>query len=126
MMFALVAAFLYPQPHGNRTYLVDLPQVNHAVAVPGANRFDAINVTIARDSSVFLNGSKIPLTTLAPGLRRYVLQGSERAIYMRVDARSKYGSTLAVLNQVRDAGIHKLVFIVEDRREIEARLKASQ
>jgi biopolymer transport protein ExbD len=51
------------------------------------------------------------MSNLVPLLREGVREGSERKVYLRADARAKYGEVKAVLDQIRLAGIENVAFM---------------
>jgi biopolymer transport protein TolR len=111
MLFILVLFMMpvfLPRPHFGQ---VDLAPTDHAVALPGALKEDALQVAVTRDGSIYLNESRIRMSNLVPLLREGVREGSERKVYLRADARAKYGEVKAVLDQIRLAGIENVAFM---------------
>lgn len=53
---------------------------------------------------------------VAGKIRESVQSGSERRVYLWVDAKAKYGDVKVVLDGVRDAGIEKVALLVEQQR----------
>jgi biopolymer transport protein TolR len=73
-------------------------------------------VTVARDNKVFFRSELINPVQLPVKIREGIDQGSERKIYIRADARARYGWVAEVLDGVRAAGIEQVGFLVEQRR----------
>jgi len=46
-------------------------------------------------------------------IRQGVRNGAEKRTYLNADARAKYGDTIAVLDQIRLAGIEKVSLLTE-------------
>lgn len=117
LMFALVAMFLLPASividhHGSS---VDLVRVSHARAMPGALREDALFLAIQRDGRIWFDEEKITPDHLSAEIRERVARGAEPKVYIRVDARAKYGDVIQVLHNVRSAGIDDVAFLVNER-----------
>jgi biopolymer transport protein TolR len=88
--------------------------VKHPVLLPGANREDALIVSITRDGRVIFGAERIRIIDLS--LRIVDLlkdRGVERKLYVRADARAKWGLIKEVLNQARAAGIENVAFLVD-------------
>lgn len=92
---------------------VDLERSEYAVPQRSALREDALRISITRDGQVFFRKYRI-LPEQLPSLIQDALQeGSERKVYVAVDARSKYGYTARVIEQIQLAGIRQVCFIAE-------------
>lgn len=119
VMFALVAMFLLPAVH-----YVDLPwrvsvdfaKVGHPIPMRGADREDAIDVAVTRDGMIWVGLDRVRVEDLAGRIRERVKQGAERKVYIRADARSRYGVVTQVLDGVRAAGIENVGFLVDERK----------
>jgi biopolymer transport protein TolR len=126
VMFVLVAMFLFPatmvvdSPRGADGAAVDLAKTSHAVAMRAANREDALLVAIQRDGRIWFGSDRITSEQLPARIQERLRQGAERRIYIRADARSRYGIVVAVLDSVRSAGIENIVFLVDDRESSSA------
>ncbi len=77
---------------------------------------DAMIITITRDDHVFFRSESINPVELPDKIRESVNQGSENKVYIKADARAKYGWVAEVLDNIRTAGIEKIGFLVEQRR----------
>jgi len=53
------------------------------------------------------------LVDLANEIREGARNGAEKRVYLVADARAKYGDTMAVLVQIRLAGIESVSFLTE-------------
>lgn len=82
----------------------------------GALREDALVVGVQRDGQIFLGSERVLIQRLPGELRERLSRGAENKVYIRADARGKYGEVLQVLNAVRSAGIENIGFIVEERQ----------
>ena len=127
IMLALVALFLLPfaqvidLPGGALGIAVDLARASHAAAMPGAYRDDALLVAVERDGRVWFNTDQVTPDQLPAKLRERVSRGAERKVYIRADARCKYGKVVQVLDSVRSAGIEDIAFLVEERKATSTR-----
>lgn len=78
---------------------------------PAALREDALEVAIARDGVVYFRNHRILLTDLRDALREAARNGAEKTVYVRADARAKYGDIKAVLDQIRQSGLQNITFL---------------
>lgn len=91
----------------------DLAALQHAKALPMANREDAIWITVTRDGSVYFQNSRTHLDQLPNKIHDAVLNGAEKRIYLNVDARAKYGDVRALLPYIQLSGIENVSFLAE-------------
>ena len=105
MMLALLFSFLPATPHAPRSIPVDMAVAAHSGALAGALREDAMQISITRDGRFFFRSDKVSPEDLPEKIRKGVWNGAERRIYLNADARAKYRDAVAVLDQIRLAGI---------------------
>jgi biopolymer transport protein ExbD/biopolymer transport protein TolR len=94
---------------------VDLAKVRHPKQVPRADREDAIVVAVQRDGRIFFGRNPASPEMLAEQIRSAVNRGSDPRVYLRADARTKYANVKQALDGIRDAGIDRVTFLVEQR-----------
>ena len=73
-------------------------------------------IGIQRDGRVLFGRDPVRPSDLPPKIRESVSYGSERKVYIKADARAKYGSVAEVLDAVHAAGIEKIGFLVYQRK----------
>jgi biopolymer transport protein ExbD len=73
-----------------------------------------MQVSVTRDGSVFFRRYAVTPDQLADRVRGALREGAEKKIYLSVDARSKYGDTAAVVDELRKAGIEQICFLTEN------------
>ena len=105
--------FLPATTHSHPSVPVDRPHARHSRPQPDAQKEDALLISIARDGNVFFRDYRIPRSELVAQIRARVRDGAEKEAYLAVDARTKYCDTIAVLDQIRLAGIEKVTFLTE-------------
>ena len=96
-------------------YAVDLALTSSASAEPKAVRENAMTVMVTRNGSVYFRNTKIGPDDLPHQIREAVHGGAEKRVYLKVDARTKYGDVKAVEDQIDAAGIRDVTFLVEKR-----------
>ena len=86
-----------------------LPRIHHAKVLGawawGANRHDALIVTLTRDGRLYLKADQISPSQLAARIRESLSSGCERRVYLRADARVRYDAVKPVLEAVQLAGV---------------------
>ena len=111
MLFILARFILYP-----RSRSVDLAKAYSPISMIAADRDDAIIVAVQRDGTLFVGGDKVPINLLAGKIREKVIQGGQSKIYIKADARARYGDVKNALKAVQDAELQNVAFVVEQRK----------
>jgi len=114
IMLALLSILLPMTTDTPRSVSVDWPHAYHSASMPGALREDAMRLSVTRDGQVYLRDSHLMCGDLADEIRKRMRKGTEKKVYLAVDARAKYGDAKAVLNQIRMAGIENVSFLTEE------------
>ena len=102
--FVLLTIFLIEPPMVSHRSGLDLPRVGHPIGMSHANREDAITISITRDYHVFFRNEIVRPDDLPDKIRESVSHGSEKKVYIKADARAKYGWVAEVLDNVHSAG----------------------
>jgi biopolymer transport protein ExbD len=111
----LVIFMVAPNRPHRHAWALDFTRTDHATSMPGALREDAMLITITRDGNIFFGYRQIRPRELAQSLHDSVRRGSERKVYLKVDARARYSDAALVIDQVREAGIQDIGIITEQR-----------
>jgi biopolymer transport protein ExbD len=113
ILIALSIMFMInvPLPH-HRTCL-DMVKSSHFAYQPRAIREDAMCVFVTPDGTVYFGNMRIHTEELPDQIRARLRDGSERKVYLTVDARARYGRVAAVVDGVRPAGLRDISFITE-------------
>jgi biopolymer transport protein ExbD len=112
-MLALLFIFLPITTDTHRSVPVDRATAWHSSPQRGAQKEDAMLVSITRDGNVFFRDQHILRSELANEIRERMRNGAEKKVYLVVDARARYGDAIPVLAQIRFAGIENVNFLTE-------------
>jgi biopolymer transport protein ExbD len=88
VLVVLLAFMTEPTPihHG---VSADLPKVLHPVSMPGANREDAMKITILRDGKVYFGSDQTNLADLPTKIQKRLKDREvERKVYVVADMRA--------------------------------------
>ena len=92
---------------------VDLPRTSYAIPMPRAVRENALTVGVTRDGKVYFRNTAISAEDLPDQIREGLRNGAEKKVYLRADARARYGDVKQVLIKIRQAGIENVCFLAE-------------
>jgi biopolymer transport protein ExbD len=108
VMLVLLIIFMVITPMLQKGIQVDLAKANNYRAMPDDEKEDAVEVAITRDGKIFLKTSSVALDELTPKVKDLISGRLDKTVYIRSDARAKYGDVVKVVDAVRAAGVDSL------------------
>jgi biopolymer transport protein TolR len=116
VMLVLLIIFMVITPMLQNKVQIDMAKVTNAVAMPDADKDDAIVVAITRDGGIYLGQDKIATDELGVKVRDKLADTPGKTIYIRADARAQYRAVEDAIDAVRTAGVDE-VGLLTQRRE---------
>jgi len=113
IMLVLLIIFMVVTPMLQKGVSVDLARVNNPREMQDADRDDAIIVAITRDGSIYLGSTKTPKDQLTPLIRDRIANRLDKTVFVKSDGRAKYGDVVAVVDEIRAAGVDQLGLLTE-------------
>jgi biopolymer transport protein ExbD/biopolymer transport protein TolR len=113
IMLVLLIIFMVVTPMLQKTHQVDLAAVNDPRDMKDADKDDAIVVAVTRDGSIFLGNSKIKKEEITGQIKDQIANKLDKTVYVKSDARAKYGEVVAVVDEIRSAGVDSLGLLTE-------------
>jgi biopolymer transport protein ExbD len=116
VMLVLLIIFMVITPMLQKGVSVDLAKTNNPVQMPDADKEDALVVAIQRDGTVFFGADKIAPDQLTNKIKDKLTNRVDKRVFVRADARTKYGNVVEVVDNVRAAGVDQLGLLTEQRK----------
>jgi biopolymer transport protein ExbD len=113
IMLVLLIIFMVITPMLQKTTPVDLAMTQNAHEMKDADKDDAIVVAITRDGSIFLNNNKTVKENITGDIKDKLTNRLDHTVYVKSDARAKYGDVVAVVDEIRSAGVDQLGLLTE-------------
>lgn len=113
VMLVLLIIFMVVTPMLNNKVNVQLARAQSAVAMPDAEHEDAVKVSITRDGKVYLGANQISLADLGPKAQDLLQNKPDKTVYIRSDARARYGIVMDAIDNLRTAGVDQVAFLTE-------------
>jgi biopolymer transport protein ExbD/biopolymer transport protein TolR len=82
-----------------------------------ADKEDALLVSIQRDGTVFFGTDKLPPDQLTNKLKDKLSNRSDKRVFIKADARARYGAVVDVVDNVRAAGVDQLGLLTEQHKQ---------
>jgi biopolymer transport protein ExbD/biopolymer transport protein TolR len=90
---------------------VQLPVTKNAVAVPSADKQNALVVALTADGDTYLVGQPLATSALADSVRNMLSTRNEKTLYIKADARVPYARIVEVIDAVRTSGVDGLTLL---------------
>ena len=113
IMLVLLIIFMVVTPMLQKTHQVDLARVSDPREMKDADRDDAIIVAVTRDGTLFLGNTKITKEEITGQVKDQIANKLDKTVYVKSDARAKYGDVVAVVDEIRSAGVDSLGLLTE-------------
>lgn len=117
IMLVLLIIFMVVTPLLQKGVSVDLARVSNPSDMPSADRDDAIIVAVTRSGDIFLGTQKTPKNQITSLVRDKITGRLDKTVFVKSDARAKYGDVVAVVDEVRAAGVDQLGLLTERSQE---------
>jgi biopolymer transport protein ExbD len=113
IFFVLFLIVLMAQPRAHGGYGPDPPRAQHATALPGAIRDDAMLLFLTRDGRLFFRTHQVVPQDLPGEIRESLQSGAERRVYLIVDEHAKYSLIATAAAQIQRTGLQNVSFVTD-------------
>lgn len=114
-LMGVLSVAVFAQPGANvplqRGVGVQLAVTTNAVAVPNADRQDALVVALTADGSLYLRANRVSTPELAERVRSALSARKDKTLYIKADARVPYARLVDVVDAVQTSGVERLTFL---------------
>ena len=116
IMLVLLIIFMVVTPMLQKTHQVDLAPTNNPQDMKNADKDDAIVVAISRDGNIFLGNNEVRKEELSAQIKDRISNRLDKTVYVKSDARAKYGRVVEIVDEIRSAGVDQLGLLTEKRQ----------
>jgi len=113
IMLVLLIIFMVVTPMLQKGVSVELATTDNPRDMPDADREDAVLIAIARGDNIFLGNQQIAPEDITRQVREMLLNRLDKTVYVKSDARAHYGRVVAVVDEVRAAGVDQIGLLTE-------------
>jgi biopolymer transport protein ExbD/biopolymer transport protein TolR len=114
-MVGAISGAVFAQSGGNvplqRGVSVQLAVTSNAVAIPNADKQDALVVALTADGTTYLRGEPLPATALADRVRSILSTRKDKTLYIKADARVPYARLVEVIDVLQKSGVKGLTLL---------------
>ena len=117
IMLVLLIIFMVVTPLLTKDIPVDMPSAANSREMQDADKDDAIVVAITRDGRIYLGSTNVQKDDLSGQIKDRIANRLDKTVYIRSDARAKYGDVVAAVDEVRYAGVDQLGLLTQKMLE---------
>jgi len=92
---------------------VDMANVTDPRDMQDADKDDAIILAVTRDGTLYLGNTKITKEDITGQIKDRIANKLDKTVYVKSDARAKYGDVVAAVDEIRSAGVDSLGLLTE-------------
>ena len=116
VMLVLLIIFMVITPMLQNKVVIDMVAVVNPVAMPDADKEDAIVVAVTKSGDVFLGQNKTSMDVLGNQVREKMADSpGTKTIFIRADARAEYLQVENAIDAVRTAGVDDVGLLTQKR-----------
>lgn len=115
VMLVLLIIFMVITPMLHRDPRVEMARTSNPMEMADAGRPDALILSVMRDGTMFLGSESVTSEALTQKVRDQVVDRVNKTVYVRADARARYGTLVDAVDGLRLAGIDQLGLLTEQR-----------
>ena len=113
VMLVLLIIFMVITPMLQKGVSVDMARVENPRQMPDAEKEDAVLIAVTRDGKIYLGSSTIRADEITTKVKDLISNKLDKTVYVKSDARAKYGDVTLVVDDVRAAGVDQLGLLTE-------------
>ena len=118
VMLVLLIIFMVITPMLQKGQSVALAKVNSPEAMQDADKEDALLVVVMKDGVIYFGNEKIAVEDLTNKIKdRIGSKTSDKRVYLKADARAKFGKVVEVVDNVRAAGVDQLGLLTDQKKD---------
>jgi biopolymer transport protein ExbD len=113
IMLVLLIIFMVITPMLQKGVSVDMAQVTDPRDMQDADKDDAVILAVTRDGALYLGNTKIAKEDITGQIKDRIANKLDKTVYVKSDARAKYGDVVAAVDEIRSAGVDSLGLLTE-------------
>ena len=118
VMLVLLIIFMVITPMLVNSAPVELARTSNPVAMPDAGRPDAVILSVMRDGQMFLGNERVTGESLVRRILDTMVTRADKTVFIRADARARYGLIVGAVDDLRSAGVDQLGLLTEQKQRV--------
>ena len=116
VMLVLLIIFMVITPMLQKGVSVDMAKVNNPSPMPDADKEDALLVSVMRDGKIYFGTDVTTPDALTQKVKDRLANRVDKRVFIKSDARARYGSVVEVVDNVRSAGVDDVGLLTDQKK----------
>ena len=116
VMLVLLIIFMVITPMLQKGVSVDMAKVNNPNPMPDADKEDALLISIMRDGKIYFGSDRVDADQLSQKVKDRLANKVDKRVFIKSDARARYGNVVDVVDNVRSAGVDDVGLLTEQNK----------
>jgi biopolymer transport protein TolR len=117
VMLVLLIIFMVITPMLQKGVSVDMARVNSPSPMPDADKEDALLISIMRDGKIYFGSDRVEADQLTQKVKDRLSNKVDKRVFIKSDARARYGNVVDVVDNVRSAGVDDVGLLTEQKKQ---------
>jgi biopolymer transport protein ExbD len=113
IMLVLLIIFMVITPMLQKGVSVDMARAENPRPMKDADKEDAVLLAVTRDGKIFMGTTPISLDEVTKKVKDMISGRLDKTVFVKSDARAKYGDVVKLINNIRAAGVDSLGLLTE-------------
>jgi biopolymer transport protein TolR len=123
VMLVLLIIFMVITPMLHPGVPINMATAANPIAMSDADKADSLILSVMRDGKMFLGSESVTSESLTQKVRDTVVNRVNKTVYVRADARARYGILVTAVDDLRSAGVDQLGLLTEQKSFIPSRAR---
>ncbi len=116
VMLVLLIVFMVITPMLQHGVSVDMAKVDNPIPMPDADKEDALLIAVMRDGQIYFGTDVVKADELSSKVKDRLANRVDKRVFIKADARAKYGNVVDVVDNVRSAGVDDVGLLTEQKQ----------
>ena len=116
VMLVLLIIFMVITPMLQKGVSVELAKTDIPISMQDADKEDALLVAVMRDGKIFFGSDQVTADQLSEKVKDRLEKKTDKRVFIKADARAKYGSVVEVVDNIRSAGVDQVGLLTEQTK----------
>jgi biopolymer transport protein ExbD/biopolymer transport protein TolR len=115
VMLVVLIIFMVITPLLSKSIPLEMARARNPIVMPDADKEDAVIIAVSRDGQTFLSPGvrRVNVEDLAPQVKELLSGRPNKTVYIKADARAKYGKVEEVVDNLRTGGVSELGLLAD-------------
>ena len=117
VLLVLLIIFMVITPMLQKGVSVDMAKVNNPVPMQDADKEDALLISVMRDGKIYFGSDRVDADALTQKVKDRLANKADKRVFIKSDARARYGAVVEVVDNVRSAGVDDVGLLTEQKKQ---------